>query len=151
VSCDAKKNIGFVEGEDLGNPNNKELAQLILRLAHDLDLQRCRSDEVMQNMHRMYDKEYLQQGYTFEPLWQYAKSCISNTGGSVITGYTEQLYDFSENPMACWQVLAAKDPYDELLYRESDKGNLNLNEVSRIIRAGNGIARVVTSNILSVI
>lgn len=130
--------------EDLGNPSNQELAQLILRLAHDLDLQRCRSDEVMQDMHRMYDSQYLQSGYTFEPLWQFAKTCISETGGSIIEGYTEQLYAFTENPMACWQVLASKDPYDEILYRESVKGNLHLNEVSRIIRAGNGVARVVT-------
>ncbi|HAT7071669.1 TPA: NAD-dependent ubiquitin ligase [Legionella pneumophila] len=130
--------------EDLGNPNNKELAQLVLRLAHDLELQRCRSDESMRSMHSMYDSQYLQSGYTFEPLWQFAKSCIHDTGGSVIGGYTKQLYEFTENPMACWQVLATKEPYDEPLYRESVKGNLNLNEVSRIIRAGNGIARVVT-------
>lgn len=132
--------------EDLGNPNNKELAQLILRLAHDLELQRCRSDKLMQDMHHMYDDQYLQSGYTFEPLWQFAKSCISDTGGSVVGGYTEQLYECTENPMACWKILATKEPYDELLYRESVKGNLNLNEVSRIIRAGNGIARVVTSS-----
>lgn len=126
--------------EDLGNPNNLELTQLILRLAHDLELQRCRRDKDMQDLHRMYDGQYLQSGYTFEPLWQFAKSCISDTGGS------EHLYEFTENPMACWQVLATKEPYAELLYRESVKGNLNLNEVSRIIRAGNGIARVVTSS-----
>lgn len=132
--------------EDLGNPNNQQLAQLILRLAHDLDLQRCRSDYFMQGMHRMYDSQYLQSGYTFEPLWQFAKLCISGTGGSVIGGYTEQLWEFTENPMTCWQVLATKELYDDPLYRESVKGNLNLNEVSRIICAGNGIARVVTSS-----
>ena len=128
---------------DFGNPKNNELPQLILRLAHDLDLQRCRPDKVMRGMHRMYDIQYLQSGYTFEPLWQFAKSCISETGGSVIAGYNEQLYSFTENPLACWKVLAAKDPYDEPLYRESVKGNLNLNEISRIIQKGNAIARVV--------
>ena len=122
--------------EDLGAPDNKELPQLILRLAHDLDLQRCRSDEAMQTIHRMYDSQYLQSGYTFEPLWPFAKSCISDTGGSVITGYNEQLYDFTKNPMACWQVLSAKEPYADPLYRESVQGNLNLNEICRIIRKG---------------
>ncbi len=130
--------------EDLGNPDNKELPQLILRLAHDLDLQRCRSSEAIQTMRRMYDSQYLQSGYTFEPLWQFAKSCISETGGSVVAGYNEQLYDLTENPIACWEILSAKAPYEDPLYRESVKGNLNLNEISRIIRKGNAIARVVT-------
>lgn len=129
--------------EDLGNPGNKALPQLILRLAHDFDLQRCRSDESSRERHSMFDSEYLQSGYTFEPLWQFAKSCIQETGGSVMAGYNEQLYHFTKNPLACWQVLSAKDPYEDPLYHESVKGNLNLNEIVRITRKGNAIARVV--------
>jgi hypothetical protein len=92
--------------EDLGNPQNFELPQCILRLAHDLELQRCRSDEIMRSIYKMYDTQYLQLGYTFEPLWQFAKSCISATGGSVITGYNEQLYHFTENPLTCTRKIA---------------------------------------------
>jgi ankyrin repeat protein len=129
--------------EDLGNPENKELPQLILRLAHDLDLQRCRSDEAMRSLHKMYDSQYLQSGYSFESLWLFAKSCIHETGGSVIAGYNERLYHFTEDLLACWNLLSAKDPYADPLYRNSVKGNLNLSKLSRTIRKGNAIARVV--------
>lgn len=129
--------------EDLGNPNNQELPQLILRLAHDLELQRCRSDEAMRAMKKMYDSQYLQPGYSFEVLWVFAKSCIQETGGSVMTGYNERLFEFTKNPLACWILLAAKDAYADPLYRQSVNGNLNLNVIGRTIRKGNAIARVV--------
>lgn len=129
--------------EDLGNPKNQELPQLILRLAHDIELQRCRPDEAMRPIQKMYDSQLLQSGYTFEPLWVFAKSCIQETGGSVIGGYNDKLLYFTENPLACWEFLAAKDPYADPLYRESVQGNLNLAVIARVIRQGNAIARVV--------